>query len=452
MPPISTSRIHPQGTKLAEEYSNETNSSPPKGGLAGDLYNDSSITIEDRVMKRLGYLQHNPEAPFPTDDKLRLAEVSFDPVELARRYPIRWGSKKKEQIFKGRCSLAKPHVLYADRDPIQVVRLRARCLPAVLEAADHWPKVTFVPKVYNVDSSMNDLTRNEVTWCVNYAEQQLLDYYEDDFLNSNEIVAMEHPILGSLRQALADASQTGVFSKSGLGITSKPGFLLDRPEFYLPMDKGRNKLRFLELLPMPVDPAGNPAPFLIMNIPKVCEIMPKGIYQGQKYDVYGDQFKNAEPDLIRQIATPLQPGLRKSNLICMNAPHQWANHLRPKQGAYKLHEIRHVFRTAYTSFYGAMKRSPNNASVVIHTGDWGCGKFGGSRTVMCFLQIAAARAVGVERIYYHSNRDREKLDQALALLQKVWPSGKIEVEALLKALEAEKKEWCPLDKYWSPMA
>jgi hypothetical protein len=172
-----------------------------------------------------------------------------------------------------------------------------------------------------------------------------------------------------------------------------------------------------------------------------------GIYNDQKYNVYGENFKEADLQLVRNIATPLQPGSKKSNLICMNAPHQWANHLKPKSGTYKIYEIRHVFRTAYTAFLGAKMKSGKDTKVVIHTGDWGCGKFGGSRTIMCFCQIAAARAAGIDTIYYHSNRPRDKLDQALALCKKFWNGSKIKVEELLHSLESVGKEWCPLEDY-----
>jgi hypothetical protein len=145
-----------------------------------------TMPADERVMRKLGYYYMNPDSPFPTDDKFRLAEVSLDPILLATRYPIKWGSIMKQELFKGATQL-RPNIDYADRVPVNVTRLRAQALPVYLEANvkdGGWPEVTFVPKVYTVDCSDLDLNRKEVDWYVNFAEQQLMDYYEDDFVSS----------------------------------------------------------------------------------------------------------------------------------------------------------------------------------------------------------------------------------------------------------------------------
>ncbi|KAI8853635.1 hypothetical protein BC829DRAFT_274154 [Chytridium lagenaria] len=132
---------------------------------------------------------------------------------------------------------------------------------------------------------------------------------------------------------------------------------------------------------------------------------------------------------------------------------QLANPLRPRQGKYKVYELRHIFRTAFTAFSGAVRKTRGDdkfltskpekpKNVTIHTGDWGCEEFGGNRTVMAYLQIAAARA-GVTRLCYHTMKPEEEIWEALDLLNRKWPrSGSVKVEeGLLKAIEGLEKEW-----------
>jgi hypothetical protein len=141
-----------------------------------------------------------------------------------------------------------------------------------------------------------------------------------------------------------------------------------------------------------------------------------------------------------------------NNLICMAAPDQLANPLRARVGPYSIYQIRQIFRTAYTAFRGAVMKTQEGfesykngltalehkrnekaldpkfnsdlfcdeqaldqlppvtkshlpyltkATVAIHTGDWGCGTFGGNKRVMAYLQLAASYAAGIDHLYYH---------------------------------------------------
>ena len=40
--------------------------------------------------------------------------------------------------------------------------------------------------------------------------------------------------------------------------------------------------------------------------------------------------------------------------------------------------------------------------VVIHTGFWGCGAFGGNRVLMTLLQAMAAEMAGIDRLVFHT--------------------------------------------------
>lgn len=95
-------------------------------------------------------------------------------------------------------------------------------------------------------------------------------------------------------------------------------------------------------------------------------------------------------------------------------------------GTYTLPQVVDIFTTAYTSFRAAKiesKLSLNNENpegtvkpyelksaistyfnryVVIHTGNWGCGAFGGNRPLMAVLQCAAAKSAGIDKLVYHT--------------------------------------------------
>jgi len=40
--------------------------------------------------------------------------------------------------------------------------------------------------------------------------------------------------------------------------------------------------------------------------------------------------------------------------------------------------------------------------VIIHTGNWGCGAYGGNPEIMALLQMAAARLAGIDELVYHT--------------------------------------------------
>lgn len=45
-----------------------------------------------------------------------------------------------------------------------------------------------------------------------------------------------------------------------------------------------------------------------------------------------------------------------------------------------------------------------DAAVVVHTGFWGCGAFGGNRELMALLQILAAAISGLDMLVFHTHR------------------------------------------------
>ena len=103
-------------------------------------------------------------------------------------------------------------------------------------------------------------------------------------------------------------------------------------------------------------------------------------------------------------ATTLFDTPQYSNIIAMEA-------LKHGRGKYTSKEIKKTLETAITGFIGAKVESyqqysesykdSNKPLVCIHTGNWGCGAFGGNVSLMCLIQIFAARIAGIDELYYH---------------------------------------------------
>ena len=86
-----------------------------------------------------------------------------------------------------------------------------------------------------------------------------------------------------------------------------------------------------------------------------------------------------------------------SNILAMAAP-PWGN------GDYTEQEIAYVLNAAFTGFSAARRESRRFARTfsraVIHTGFWGCGAFGGNRSLMTILQAMAGDLAGVDIVFW----------------------------------------------------
>jgi hypothetical protein len=125
-------------------------------------------------------------------------------------------------------------------------------------------------------------------------------------------------------------------------------------------------------------------------------------------------FARATADGVRQVTTLIDPPTI-SNIVAIVAPYGGF-------GRYQREEIRLAISTAYSGFRAAVLESRRSAGpdalVVIHSGFWGCGAFGGNRVMMTLLQLLAADMAGVAGLVFHvgdpSGRTSVECAQALA--------------------------------------
>lgn len=82
--------------------------------------------------------------------------------------------------------------------------------------------------------------------------------------------------------------------------------------------------------------------------------------------------------------------------------------------------------------------------MVVHTGWWGCGAFGGNRVLMAILQLIAAEMAGVDQLVFHFGGSGEagSLTEAVALIEGDTAfAGAIATTALIDRLVAMRFEW-----------
>ncbi len=212
-----------------------------------------------------------------------------------------------------------------------------------------------------------------VEWHVNFADPNLFYAYGSDLFAQDEIQVAEHPVLGSLREALyADGQPTTTVAN------------------------------------------GRPTPVLVMGAERRLRIRtaPEAERGGPSW-LYGMAFERASPDAVREAATRIDPPT-VSNVLAIRAPN--GGH-----GRYRREEIGLALSTAWTGFRAAVLESRRaagpDAMVAIHSGFWGCGAFGGNRVMMTLLQVLAADLAGVARLALHvgDRGGQASVDRALEL-------------------------------------
>jgi hypothetical protein len=247
-------------------------------------------------------------------------------AELVRRYPPRIDNAHKRTVFE-LCGGSETS------GPLAITRWRAGGLPDV-RAGD--VEVEAIPAPFSYDGA-------PAVWHVNFADTALFFAYGGALLAQDELQALEHPVLGSVRESLGQHALT-----------------IER---------------------------GVATPVLVAGAERRCAL--------DTTHLYGNAFAGAPVAAVRSALTALQPPTR-SNLIAIAAPAHG-------QGTYRQHQLDAILATAYTGFAAAATESARlwpGAPVTVCTGFWGCGAFGGNRTVMTALQLIAARMAGVARVRF----------------------------------------------------
>ena len=233
-----------------------------------------------------------------------------------------------------------------------------------------------------------------VEWHVNFADPHLFFAYGSSLFAQDEIQVAEHPILGSLREAL--------LAEGAAALT---------------VERGR---------PSPVLVAGAQRRCHVATDPDPAEGRPRGLY--------GNEFGRAAAEVVRRATRRIDPPT-VTNIIAMAAP-------AGGHGPYSDGQITHVLTTAFTGFRAAVLES-GAGPVAVHTGFWGCGAFGGSRILMAMLQVIAAGAAGVDRLVFHASGDpgAAALDSSLRTIRENFAGATMSDVDLVRRIAAMGFEW-----------
>lgn len=191
-------------------------------------------------------------------------------------------------------------------------------------------------------------------WHVNFADPHLFVAYGSRLFAQDEMQVAEHPALGALKEALV--------ASGAVTLTTEGGF---------------------------------PTPILVAGVERRGRIDTTALY--------GNAFARAHIDTVRRATTRLYPPTI-TNVIAIAAP--------TGHGRYTRDQIEYILKAAASGFRAAVLDSTaqlgHDAPVVVHSGFWGCGAFGGNRVLMLMLQIAAAGAAGLAQLVLHTGAGGEQ--------------------------------------------
>ncbi len=208
-------------------------------------------------------------------------------------------------------------------------------------------------------------------WHVNFADPRLFVAYGSRLFAQDEMQVAEHPILGSVREAL--------------------------------LARGLAAL---------TEEAGQPTPVLVRNVERRIAVATDiNAAQGRPRGLYGNRFAEAPFDVVRRATQRIDPSTF-SQIIAIAAP-------CGGRGDYTLGQIERIFITAYAAFAAArsetVRSRGESCQTVIHTGFWGCGAFGGNRKLMVAAQRLAGWAAGVETLVFHAADETGAVETQTAL-------------------------------------
>ncbi|HEX5386707.1 MAG TPA: hypothetical protein VFW66_08420 [Gemmatimonadales bacterium] len=286
-----------------------------------------------------------------TDELRPLDRQTFCAQHLMTTTPPIWHDRNKLEVFAIACPPGSVH-----GGQLEYTRWPDVALPAqgawvgIKDTVEHREGVyDYVPLAEG---------RNACEWHVNFADPNLFVAYGSPLLAQDELQVLEHPALGALKEALG-AART----------------------------------------PMLTTERGRPTPILVLGAERRCKVATdRSVDEGRPDGLYGQAFARATLETVRRATRRVEPPT-VTNLIAMTAP-------SGGYGRYSASEVENILATAWSAFRAACVETARHAgtdcSVIVHTGFWGCGAFGGNRELMAMVQVIAARMAGVRQLVFHT--------------------------------------------------
>ncbi|MFL5331372.1 MAG: hypothetical protein ACJ8C4_20990 [Gemmataceae bacterium] len=275
----------------------------------------------------------------------------FDTAKLVAEFPPRFSNPNKQAVY----GIARPpQSIHSGQ--ITFSRWAKMRLPIALEGNSGAKNYEVREDYFGYEPTPSGSSK--VEWYLNFAHQDLFCAYPGPLFAQDEMQVAEHPALGSLREALEHS----------------------------------------DIRPSTVE-FGEPTPALMMGVERRCRVaIEPNAALGRPNGLYGNNFARASQEAVARATQPIRPPTI-TNLIAMEAP-------AGGRGLYSRDEIEFILSTAYTGFAAARLESRRDQTatpeVIIHTGFWGCGAYGGNRILMALLQLLAANLAGLDRLVFHT--------------------------------------------------
>lgn len=311
---------------------------------------------------------------------------TFNTQKLVETYPPDLYDPNKQIVYEIACPPGSLH-----QGELVLSRWRAMTLPerfltsgkTVIEERSGY---------FEYEPSNNS---NAIEWYLNFSDRHLFFAYGSPLLAQDEMQVAEHPALGSLREAM-------------VATDIKPLTVEDKI----------------------------PTPVLVRGVERRCAIATNpDAEQKRPFGLYGNNFASATEEAIRLATKPLNPPTLSNILAIAAIPYG--------DGSYTQAQIEYTLTTAFTGFAAARVES-EPPIVMIHTGFWGCGAFGGNKVLMTLLQLLAAHLAQIDRLIFHTS-DRSG-SEALATAQEIFQNlttadSSILVSDLITQIHAMDFQW-----------
>eukprot|EP01111_Echinosteliopsis_oligospora_P012880 TRINITY_DN4480_c0_g1_i1.p1 TRINITY_DN4480_c0_g1~~TRINITY_DN4480_c0_g1_i1.p1 ORF type:complete len:335 (+),score=80.73 TRINITY_DN4480_c0_g1_i1:37-1041(+) len=280
-----------------------------------------------------------------------LFRKSYEYKDLSNKFPPVFTNGHKKYIYNNMPPLNADF----DSQEIRVTKWDGFDFP------EHIPKLV-TKQTMHVDSFTYPQPQAGTTeWHVNFADAYLFGFYGGGLFAQDEKQAMEMPCLASVKEMMEAETKINRAAMPMTRVMSKKGGMYSTPVLI------KGALRRVDVDTTP------------------CAPRPNGLY--------GRAFSNSTLDQVKSALTYLQPPT-VVNIIAIEAP-------KGGRKLYTVNQIADAFGTAYSGFIAA-KIESNSEKVIIHTGNWGTGAFGGNKILMACLQMIAAQVAEIDELIFHS--------------------------------------------------
>lgn len=336
------------------------------------------------------------------EEKNLIIRKKFNSAKLMVDFPPKIFSNNKKVIFKVSCPSGCVH-----RGELTFSRWTQIDWPeGKISSSNNFTQHIMEENTYQYQPSQF-ARLNSVEWHINFADLRLFGYYGGGLFAQDEMQVAEHPILGSLKECISSL-----------------------------------ELQDSRFGPYTRDVYRSPTPILIRGVERRVRVsVEPNAAEGRPNGLYGKNFSKVDEVCIRNACKVISPPTI-TNLIAIEAP-------KYGKGNYSLKQITTIFNTAHTAFLAAKIESfyqiENVPHVIIHTGNWGTGAYGGNKALMALLQIFAARVAGIDYLVYHTfdSISSEKYQEALSILDKeIIPTDQnMDIINILSKIEKMKFDW-----------